>query len=125
MEEKLGKVLIVDDSKTILKTAKLILQDLYEVYMANSGEMAIDILEKKEMDIILMDVDMPGMNGIETVKIIKQKEETKNIPVVFFTALASKEIVSQCLELDKSGYVIKPYLPEELINRIKVVLNEQ
>ena len=48
------KVLIVDDSKTILKTAKLILQDLYEVYMANSGEMAIDILEKKEMDIILM-----------------------------------------------------------------------
>ena len=119
------KVLIVDDSKTILKTAKLILQHLSEVYMANSGELAIDILEKKEMDIILMDVDMPGMNGIETVKIIKQKEETKNIPVVFFTALASKEIVSQCLELDKSGYVIKPYLPEELINRIKVVLNEQ
>ena len=77
------KVLIVDDSKTILKTAKLILTDLYEVYLANSGEMGLDILSKKEIDLVLMDVDMPDMDGIETVKRIREtdKKGHKKCPV--------------------------------------------
>lgn len=118
------KLLIVDDSKTILKTAKLILTDLYEVYLANSGEMGIDILGKKDIDLVLMDVDMPEMNGIETVAKIRENEATKNIPVIFFTALASKEVVSQCMNVGMSGYIIKPYKPEDLVEKIKSVLNE-
>lgn len=118
------KVLVVDDSKTILKTAKLILRDLYDVYLATEGKMAIDILQKKDIDIILMDVDMPEINGIETVREIKKKEDWKDIPVVFFTALASKEVVAQCLSVGMDGYVIKPYKPDELIDKIKAVLHE-
>ena len=117
-------VLIVDDSKTILKTAKLILQDMYESYMANSGNMALDILEKKEIDIVLMDVDMPEMDGIETVRKIRNMDKVKDIPVVFFTALDSPEVVSKCKEVGMEGYVLKPYRPEELIDTIKAVLHE-
>jgi CheY-like chemotaxis protein len=118
------KVLVVDDSKTILKTAKLILKDIYEVYLATSGEMALEIILKKQIDIILMDVDMPGMNGIETVKEIKKNNEWVNIPIVFFTALASKEVVAQCMSVGMDGYIIKPYMPEDLIEKIKAVLHE-
>lgn len=117
-------VLIVDDSKTILKTAKLILQDKYEIYLANSGKMAIDILGKKDIDIVLMDVDMPELDGIETVRIIRGMEKVNDVPVVFFTALASKEVVARCKEVGMKGYVLKPYRPEELIDTIKAVINE-
>ena len=123
-ELEMKNVLIVDDSKTILKTAKLILQDKYEIYLANSGKMAIDILEKKEIDIVLMDVDMPEMDGIETVRVIRGMDKVKDVPVVFFTALASKEVVDRCKEVGMKGYVLKPYRPEELIDTIKSVINE-
>ena len=118
------KVLIVDDSKTILKTAKLILQDLYEIYLANCGNMALDILEKKDIEIVLMDVDMPEMDGIETVRRIREMEKVKDVPVVFFTALGTKEIVEKCKAVGMSGYVLKPYRPDELIDTIKAVLHE-
>ena len=117
------KVLIVDDSKTILKTAKLILTDLYEVYLANSGEMGLDILSKKEIDLVLMDVDMPDMDGIETVKRIRETDK-KDIPVIFFTALATKEVVANCMNVGMKGYILKPYKSEELISKIQSVLNE-
>jgi putative two-component system response regulator len=122
--ENMRKVLIVDDSKTILKTAKLILQDLYEIYLANCGNMALDILEKKDIEIVLMDVDMPEMDGIETVRRIREMEKVKDVPVVFFTALGTKEIVEKCKAVGMSGYVLKPYRPDELIDTIKAVLHE-
>ena len=118
------KILIVDDSKTILKTAKLILQDKYDVYMANSGEMSLDILKKKEINLVLMDVDMPGMNGIDTVKEIRKNPDLKDIPVIFFTALATKEVINECIEVGMDGYIVKPYKADQLIEKIKAVINE-
>ena len=85
--------------------------------------MAIDILGKKDIDIVLMDVDMPELDGIETVRIIRGMEKVNDVPVVFFTALASKEVVARCKEVGMKGYVLKPYRPEELIDTIKAVIN--
>ncbi|NLL92568.1 MAG: response regulator [Clostridiales bacterium] len=117
-------LLVVDDSKTILKTAKLVLEDKYNVYLANSGKMALDIVEKNPIDFVLMDVDMPEMNGIDAVRAIREIEALKDLPVIFFTALSSKEIVTDCINVGMSGYIVKPYKPDVLIEKIKSVLGE-
>lgn len=113
------KVLVVDDTKSILKMAKFVLSEKYEVYMANSGRLALDILERKPIDMILMDVDMPDMDGIETVNKIRNMENIKDIPVMFFTAMSSKEIIEKCMDVGMVDYIVKPYKPDELIARLE------
>ena len=72
------KILVVDDTKAILKMAKFVLNDKYDVYLSNSGELALEILNRKPIDIVLMDVDMPDMDGVETVEKIRQMENIKD-----------------------------------------------
>ena len=66
------KILVVDDTKAILKMAKFVLADKYDVYLSNSGELALEILNRKPIDIVLMDVDMPDMDGVESVQKIRE-----------------------------------------------------
>ena len=113
------KVLVVDDTKSILKMVKFVLGEKYDLYMANSGSLALEILERKPIDIVLMDVDMPDMDGVETVQKIREMENIKDIPVMFFTALASKETVQRCMDVGMAGYIVKPYKPEELLERLE------
>ena len=113
------KILVVDDTKSILKMVKFVLGETYDVYLSNSGSLALDILKCKPIDIVLMDVDMPDMDGIETVQKIRQMENIKDIPVMFFTAMSSKEMVEKCLEVGMVGYIVKPYKPDELLARLE------
>ncbi len=113
------KVLVVDDTKSILKMVKFVLGDKYDLYMANSGALALDILDKKPIDIVLMDVDMPDMDGIETVQKIRQMKNIKDIPVMFFTAMATKETVEKCMAVGMVDYIVKPYQPEVLVERVE------
>lgn len=113
------KVLVVDDTKAILKMVKFVLGEKYDLYMANSGSLALEILERKPIDIVLMDVDMPDMDGIETVQKIRQMENIKEIPVMFFTAMATKETVEKCAKAGMVDYIVKPYKPEELLERLE------
>lgn len=113
------KVLVVDDTKAILKMAKFVLADKYDVYLSNSGELALEILKRKPIDIVLMDVDMPDMDGVETVQKVREMENIKDIPVMFFTAMASKETVERCLAVGMEDYIVKPYKPEELLERLE------
>ncbi len=117
-------ILVVDDTKPILKMAKFVLSDLYNVYLSNSGELAIDILERKPIDVVLMDVNMPGMDGIETVRRIRKMENIKNIPVIFFTALSSKEIIEECMQVGMMDYIVKPYEPDTLLKKLEKVLEK-
>lgn len=113
------KILVVDDTKTILKMSKFVLDEKYDVYLSNSGELALEILERKPIDIVLMDVEMPDMDGIETVKRIRKMENIKEIPIMFFTAMSSNETVEKCMAVGMVDYIVKPYKPEELLNRLE------
>ena len=95
------------------------LSEKYDLYMANSGNLALEILERKPIDIVLMDVDMPDMDGIETVQKIRQMKNIKDIPVMFFTAMSSKETVEKCAKAGMVDYIVKPYKPEELLERLE------
>lgn len=121
-KKNMKNVLVVDDTKPILKMAKFVLGDLYNVYLSNSGELALEILECKPIDIVLMDVNMPGLDGMDTVRRIRKMKNIKDIPVIFFTALSSKEIIDNCMQLGMKDYIIKPYEPDVLLKKLEAVL---
>lgn len=115
-------VLVVDDTKPILKMAKFILGDLYNVYLSNSGELALDILECKPIDVVLMDLNMPEMDGIEAVTRIRKMKNIGDIPVIFFTAISAKSTIDECMKLGMKDYIIKPYEPDVLLSKLEKVL---
>lgn len=117
-------ILVVDDTKPILKMAKFILGDLYNVYLSNSGELALEILECKPIDVVLMDVNMPEMDGIETVRRIRKMKNIKDIPVIFFTAITSKGTIDDCMQLGMKDYIVKPYEPDVLLKKLEIVIEK-
>ena len=120
MERK--TIFLVDDDATNLAVGKTVLAQHYKVLTLDSGERLLKVLEKNIPDLILLDVEMPGMNGYETIKAIKNKKETENIPVIFLTAKSDGEIELEGLSLGAIDYIIKPFSPPLLLKRIEVHL---
>ena len=80
------RILVVDDSTTILKFVEGILQDKYKVALVKSGELALAYLKENRVDMVLLDIFMPAMDGFETFKRIQEMEPKCDVPVVFFTS---------------------------------------
>ncbi|MCM1122954.1 MAG: response regulator [Eubacterium sp.] len=112
-------ILVVDDDLNMLKTLRYYLQDQYKVTVVNSGKVAVDFLLKYTPDLILLDYMMPVCNGAEVLKIIKSREETKDIPVYFLSGLTDQNTVKECLSLEPAGYIIKPVAKEALLAKMK------
>ena len=109
-------ILVVDDDAMNLKRTKIILQRHYDILFAESGEEALEILRSEKIDMVLLDIAMPKMNGIETFK--HMREEKYDIPVVFLTASGDENDVLDALSLGAVNYLIKPFKPQELIKRV-------
>lgn len=122
-QRNMGKkhILVVDDMVTNLKTMQGILEDIYKVSIVKSGEQALNFIERVIPDLILMDIDMPNMDGIETVYHI-QKKFGESIPVIFLTALADKNTVARCKQVKACDYIIKPFKPIYILERISLAL---
>lgn len=114
------KILVVDDDAMNLKMAEFILaQGGYEVYKAESGMECLLYLKDNKADLILLDIEMPIMSGIKTFEVIKENKELADIPVVFLTAAADAETVMEAAKLGATGYVTKPFLPQDLLQRVQ------
>lgn len=117
MEDK--KVLIVDDNLQNIKLiGKLLRNKGFKIIIAESGEESLNVLDKILPDIILMDILMPGMNGYETCRKIKENELTKEIPIIFLSALDDSTNKVEGFSVGGVDYVSKPIEPEELYARI-------
>jgi DNA-binding response OmpR family regulator len=117
------KVLLIDDEEEMVEmVAVSLLKAGYEVLSAftSSEGMAKAVSEKP--DVILLDVMMPEIDGFEVCNKLKGKEETKNIPVIFFTAMGTPDLEEKCLQAGACSCVVKPFDPEELIEKIKAAL---
>ncbi|HSF44744.1 MAG TPA: response regulator, partial [Chitinophagaceae bacterium] len=115
------RILVVDDREDNLFSIETILEkDNYKITTANSGRAALKILLKQQdFSLILMDVQMPNLNGLETANIIYQREKLRNIPIIFVTAQdPDDEFVFKGYEMGGVDYIYKPIHPELL--RIKV-----
>ncbi|MCL2874540.1 MAG: response regulator [Defluviitaleaceae bacterium] len=113
------KIIIVDDDRLNLKIAKQALDDSYDVIPVTSGEKLLATLEKIVPSLILLDMEMPGMNGIDTLRALKAKEEYKSIPVIFLTARNDESIEIKALELGASDYLTKPFSIPRLNQRVR------
>lgn len=121
---KLSKphVLVVDDFSMALKTMKVQLEGEYQVTLAVSGKQALAFLEKHRPDLIFMDVEMPEMDGIETVKRIKENPLWREIPIIFLTGNKEKETIYSCMNLGAADYLIKPVSVLKMQEKIRKVL---
>lgn len=115
-------ILVVDDSSMYCMIAKNTLEGNYRVSFAHSGEEAIVFLENEIPDLILMDVEMPSMNGKEVLRRIKLHKEWSKIPVIFMTALSELETEVECLELGADDFIAKPIKPLIMTSRISKLL---
>ena len=109
-------ILVVDDDSMNLTRTKIILGKEYDVLTAESGMDALMSLKSTKVDMVLLDIDMPVMNGIETFEHIKVF--APEIPVIFLTASGLEEDVLSAIKLGAVNYLKKPYYPQELLNRI-------
>jgi len=119
------KILLVDDSETILMMEQMILQgESYQVVIARDGKEGIKKAVEMKPDLILMDVVMPEMNGFEAVKWLRQREETKSVPIVMVTTEAEMESMEAGYVSGCSDYVVKPIDGLELLTKVKNLLSE-
>jgi len=117
-------VFLVDDDMTNLMAGKRALSSFYNVYTIGSGGALLDLLEKITPDLILLDIDMPEMNGYEVIKRLKGNEGTVDIPVIFLTAHNEKSAVIEGMSLGALDYVIKPIVPINLLRRLNAFFDK-
>jgi PAS domain S-box-containing protein len=120
-EAERARVLLVDDDERNLLAVATVLEDLGEVVLARSGEQALRHLLKSEFAVILLDVYMPGMDGYETAQIIRNREQTKGIPIVFLSAVNKEtEHLMRGYSMGAVDYVFKPVDPIILRSKVAV-----
>jgi signal transduction histidine kinase/response regulator RpfG family c-di-GMP phosphodiesterase len=123
-ETERPRVLLVDDDERNLLAVATVLEDLGEVILARSGEEALRHLLKGEFAVILLDVYMPGMDGYETAQIIRSREQTKRIPIVFLSAVNKEaEHLMRGYEMGAVDYVFKPVDPVVLRSKVAVFVD--
>ena len=121
---KRARVLVVDDDERNLLAIKNVIEDLAEIETAVSGDEALRYLLKGEFAVILLDVFMPGMDGYETAQIIRQREQTKRIPIVFLSAVnKEKEHLMRGYAMGAVDYVFKPVEPVVLRSKVAVFVD--
>ena len=124
----MAKILVVDDDDMNLKMAEFILKkDMkdIEVLLADSGMKAIDALQREKVDLVLLDFQMPVMNGLKTLEIIRKREDLKDIPVIFLTAASDRDTVVKAGMMGVTDYIKKPFMPKDLIDRVSQALAEK
>ncbi len=118
-------ILVVEDDPTTQKTIKeLLKKQKYYPIIASSGEEALQELQDQDVNLILMDFYLPGMNGMETVDQIRKIKAHSDTPIIMVTVESNREIVKSGLELKLNGYVLKPYLPDVLFRKIIAALTD-
>lgn len=122
MLRSLPKLLLVDDQPVNIQTLYQIFADDHEVFMATSGEQALALCRDKQPDLVLLDVIMPGMDGLETCQRLKEDDDTADIPVIFVTSQNSPEEETHGLEVGAVDFISKPVNPAVVRARVKTQL---
>lgn len=116
-------VLVVDDDAGNLKTAShILLKSGMRASCVKSGLEALRFLESRLPDLILLDIHMPGMDGFETLKHIRENDQTSGIPIVFLTADEDSEAETRGLEAGAMDFIKKPFVPEVLLTRVRHII---
>jgi DNA-binding response OmpR family regulator len=118
-----GKILIIEDEKDIVRMLEYNLRkEGFRTLSARDGESGLDTAKREHPDLLLLDVMLPGIDGLEICKSIKNYKKTANIPIIMLTARSQEADKVVGLELGADDYVTKPFSPRELVARVKALL---
>lgn len=116
-------ILIVDDTNVnILKADFILKNEGFKTLTANSGEACLKVLKTHQADLILLDIEMPEMNGFEVLDALRSNANTSSIPVIFVTSDKDTDIVIKAIQKKVSAYVTKPFNEEELLSHVVATL---
>ena len=119
------KILFAEDEPLILKFVSFRLESLgYGVIKARDGAEALKLIEEEIPDLILLDIVMPIMSGYDVCKQVKMNEKLKHIPVILFTASEPEIVAARAKEVGASDYIMKPFDPDDLLSKIKNLLDD-
>ncbi|MCK5542329.1 MAG: response regulator transcription factor [Desulfobacterales bacterium] len=120
------KILIVDDEEDILELIKFNLtKEGYKTILATTGEQALDIAKNSQIDLIILDLMLPGIDGLEVTRIIRNNPELQMVPIIMLTAKGDESDIITGLELGANDYMSKPFSPKELIARIRNIFRRR
>ena len=123
---KKARILVVDDEAPMRESLKdWLMEEGYEVGLANSGQEAIAMAQKKSWDVILLDLKMPGMDGIETLQHLKGKEVNTEAEILMMTAYATVDTAVQAMKEGAFDYLVKPFSPDEIEIQIKKIVTHR
>jgi two-component system phosphate regulon response regulator PhoB len=119
------RILIVDDEEDILELVRYNLnREGYQTVCAVTGEQALQIVQTDKVDLVLLDLMLPGINGLEVAKSIKRNPQKMSIPIIMLTARGEETDIVTGLELGADDYITKPFSPKILMARIKAVFRK-
>jgi CheY-like chemotaxis protein len=120
MDEK--TILAIDDTPEILESLSGILGNDYDMRLAKTASAAWTVLRLTEVNLILLDIEMPGMSGFDFLETINStRMEYKHIPVIFISSNAEQETVDKAMRMGAAGYIIKPFFPQKLRDMISSI----
>ena len=117
-------VLVVDDVPlNVLLIKKMLSQYTFQLKTANSGQAALDIIDKEIPDLLLLDLMMPGIDGFEVIRRLRADEKTKKLPIIILSALNSEADIVKGFKLGANDFINKPIIMEKLISSVTTQLN--
>jgi two-component system phosphate regulon response regulator PhoB len=120
------KIFIIEDEEDIRELVRYNLErEAFKVHEAESGEEGLKAVARDQPDLILLDLMLPGKDGMQVCRELKQNEDTRGIPVVMMTAKGEESDIVAGLELGAEDYVVKPFSPKVLVARVKAVLRRK
>lgn len=117
-------IIVVDDNPVLLRNMRNMLQEKYRVSLATSAAQCMKIMGQDKPDLIILDYEMPVIDGRQTLEMIRAEEEYKDVPVIFLTGIADKEHVDAVLDLKPAGYFVKPPMQTKIIDAIDTIFSK-
>ena len=118
-------IIVVDDNPVLLRNMRNMLQDKYRVTLATSAAQCMKAMGQDSPDLIILDYEMPVVDGKQTLEMIRSEDDYKDVPVIFLTGIADKEHVDAVLDLKPAGYFVKPPMQTKIINAIENIFLKQ
>jgi two-component system cell cycle response regulator DivK len=116
------KILIVEDNPDLLNLLQILLKNPYDTIQAKNGKEAVEYANAGMPDLILMDILIPEIDGIEATRLIRKNSKTRSIPILALTAVNSTKTKEACLKGGCNDYILKPFTPSHLVESIEKLL---
>jgi CheY-like chemotaxis protein len=116
-------ILAIDDMSEVLISINEILGEEYDVRLAKNADAGLGLLDREHVDLVLLDIEMPGISGVDLLRSIRHTPLLKEMPVVFITSNTSRITVQQVASLGIEGYITKPFAADKLRTRVAEILS--